>query len=132
MPSPPSDAVHLHSYDLAVFAGYMLLTVVVGFWAARGMRSRSKQYFLGDKAMPWYVVGASMVSTNISSEHFIANVGAGGSDLAWSALGGVEFNYSTWGSVQLGYRALDVDYDTSDFGYDMLLHGPFIAFTFRF
>lgn len=74
--TPPTDAAHLHSYDLAVFAGYMLLTVGVGFWAARGMRSKSKKYFLGDKAMPWYVVGASMVSTNISSEHFIANVGA--------------------------------------------------------
>src|SRR5689334_6884464 len=73
---PPSDAAHLNAYDLAVFAGYMLLTLIVAFWAARGMRSRSQQYFLGDKAMPWYVVGASMVSTNISSEHFIANIGA--------------------------------------------------------
>ena len=52
---PPSDAVHLNAYDLAVFAGYMLLTVGVGFWAARGMRARSKQYFLGDRAMPWYI-----------------------------------------------------------------------------
>src|SRR5436190_1334193 len=73
---PASDAVHLNAYDLTVFAAYMLVTVGVGLWAARGMRSKAKQYFLGDKAMPWYVVGASMVSTNISSEHFIANVGA--------------------------------------------------------
>src|SRR5437868_329267 len=74
--TPPSDAVHLHSIDLAVFTAYMLLTVAVGFYAARGMRARSKEYFLGGKTMPWYVVGASMVSTNISAEHFIANSGA--------------------------------------------------------
>lgn len=70
------NAVHLSALDLSVFAGYMLLTVGVGFWAARGMRSKAKQYFLGDRMMPWYVVGTSMVATNISSEHFIANVGA--------------------------------------------------------
>src|SRR5256885_14939593 len=83
-----SDVAHLNSYDLAVFAGYMALTVAVGFWAARGMRSRSEQYFLGDKAMPLYVVGASMVSTNISSEHFVANVGAAYNHGAVVATGG--------------------------------------------
>src|SRR5256885_11225288 len=83
-----SDVAHLNSYDLAVFAGYMALTVAVGFWAARGMRSRSKQYFLGDKAMPWYVVGASMVSTNISSEHFVGNVRAAYNHGAVVATGG--------------------------------------------
>ena len=41
-----TDAAHLNGYDLAVFAAYMLLTVGVGFWAARGMRS------LGRPAMP--------------------------------------------------------------------------------
>ena len=34
MPSP-SDAVHLNSYDLAVFTVYMIVTLGVGFWAAR-------------------------------------------------------------------------------------------------
>lgn len=83
-----SDVAHLNSYDLAFFAAYLALTVAIGFWAARGMRSRSKQYFLGDKAMPWYVVGASMVSTNISSEHFVANVGAAYNHGAVVATGG--------------------------------------------
>jgi len=75
MPTP-SSSIHLHSTDLAVFASYMLLTLIVALLAARGKRSKAKEYFLGGKSMPWYVVGASMVSTNISSEHFIANVGA--------------------------------------------------------
>src|SRR5438105_8902302 len=90
------DAEHLNSYDLCVFDGYMLMTVIVGFWAARGMRSRSKEYFLGGKAMPWYVVGASMVSTNISSEHFIANVGASYNHGLVPAVGGWQawFTYS--------------------------------------
>jgi SSS family solute:Na+ symporter len=67
--------VALNSIDLSVFVLYMLVTVVIGFWAARGARKRPKDYFLGDRKLPWYVVGTSMVSTDISSETFIANVG---------------------------------------------------------
>src|SRR5207237_492868 len=71
------NRILLNNWDLAVFALYMLITVVIGFWVARKGRGTAKNYFLGGKSIPWYVVGSSMVSTNISSEHFIANVGAG-------------------------------------------------------
>jgi SSS family solute:Na+ symporter len=71
----PQQQVALNWIDLSVFLLYMLVTVVVGFWAARGARAKPKDYFLGDRKLPWYVVGTSMVSTDISSETFIANVG---------------------------------------------------------
>jgi SSS family solute:Na+ symporter len=69
--------VELNGLDFAIFAAYMLLSVVIGFLAGRGARRDAKDYFLGDKGLPWYVVGTSMVATVISSEHFIAQVGAG-------------------------------------------------------
>ena len=73
-----NDHVSLGGLDLAVFAAYMLLTIALGFMVARGAVSKSTRgYFLGNNNLPWYVVGASMVSTDLSSEHFIANVGAG-------------------------------------------------------
>ncbi|MCW3005294.1 MAG: sodium solute transporter superfamily, partial [Conexibacter sp.] len=72
-----SARVDLNVYEVAIFAGYLLLTVVVGFLVSRGARDTSKEYFLGDKRLPWYVVGTSMVATAISSDHFIAQVGAG-------------------------------------------------------
>ncbi len=87
MPSP-SEAVHLNTYDLAVFAAYMVITLGVGFWAAHGKRSKPKEYFLGGKTMPWFVVGASMFATNVSSEHFIANVGAAYNHGIVPAIGG--------------------------------------------
>lgn len=65
----------LNSFDLAVFAIYMLVTVGLGFWVARRGEKTSKDYFLGNKTIPWFVVGSSMVATDISSEHFISNVG---------------------------------------------------------
>ncbi len=73
--NPPRVA--LNHYELAIFAAYLLLTVAVGFLVSRGGRNTPKDYFMGDKRLPWYVVGTSMVATAISSDHFIAQVGAG-------------------------------------------------------
>src|SRR5207244_12454782 len=69
--------VELNGLDFGIFVAYLLLSVMIGFLAGRGARRDAKDYFLGDKGLPWYVVGTSMVATVISSEHFIAQVGAG-------------------------------------------------------
>jgi SSS family solute:Na+ symporter len=69
--------VQLTPYEVAIFAGYLILTVVVGFLVARKGRANPRDYFMGARKLPWYVVGTSMVATSISSDHFIAQVGAG-------------------------------------------------------
>ena len=69
--------VDLTHYEIAIFIAYLLLTVAVGFLVSRGGRASAKAYFIGDKKLPWYVIGTSMVATAISSDHFIAQVGAG-------------------------------------------------------
>jgi SSS family solute:Na+ symporter len=70
-----SGQAALNPVDYAVFFAYLAATLVLGFAVARHVRGKPKDYFLGDRKMPWYVVGTSMVATDISSEHFIANVG---------------------------------------------------------
>src|SRR5918996_3188522 len=65
----------LSAIDYAVFFVYIGLSLLLGFAVARNARRRPQDYFLGEKKLPWYVVGASMVASDISSEHFIANVG---------------------------------------------------------
>ncbi|MEY2430205.1 MAG: solute:Na+ symporter, family [Verrucomicrobiota bacterium] len=65
----------LHYIDLAVFALYMLGTVALGFWVARKGKNTAQGYFLGNKTIPWFVIGASMVAADISTEQFISNVG---------------------------------------------------------
>jgi len=69
--------IDLNALDFAIFAGYIVLSIVIGLFAGRNARRNAKDYFLGDKGLPWYVVGTSMVATVVSSEHFIAQVGAG-------------------------------------------------------
>src|SRR5579872_1367561 len=73
----PATRIQLTSYEIAIFAAYLILTVVVGFLVARKGRANPRDYFMGAKGLPWYVVGTSMVATAISSDHFIAQVGAG-------------------------------------------------------
>lgn len=64
------------------------------------------------------------------------DVGAGESDFTWSALAGAEFSVTERLSLQLGYRALDTDYDDGHgadrFAYDLLLHGPYAALSLDF
>src|SRR3954465_6776350 len=69
------DRVPLHLIDLAVFVLYMIVAVGLGLWVGRKGKDTSKSYFLGDKTIPWFVIGASMVAADISSEQFISNVG---------------------------------------------------------
>ncbi|HVV01441.1 MAG TPA: sodium/solute symporter [Verrucomicrobiae bacterium] len=69
-----ASEVPLHSIDLAVFFLYILVAVALGLWVARKGKQTAQSYFLGNKTIPWFVVGASMVAADISSEQFISNV----------------------------------------------------------
>ena len=71
-----TSRVELNTWDLAIFALYLVVTLVVGFAVARRGTRTVQGYFLGGRDIPWYVVGASLVATVISSEHFIGTVGA--------------------------------------------------------
>jgi SSS family solute:Na+ symporter len=70
-----NEHASLNAIDYGVFFAYIIVTIVLGFAVSRGARRRPKDYFLGEKKLPWYVVGTSMVASDISSEHYIANVG---------------------------------------------------------
>ena len=69
------DQATLNAIDYSVFFVYMALTMFLGFAVSRNARRNPKDYFLGEKKLPWYVIGTSMVAADISSETFIANVG---------------------------------------------------------
>src|SRR5689334_12507047 len=54
----------------------MIATVTLGFWVARKGKNTAQGYFLGNKTIPWFVIGSSMVAADISSEQFISNTSA--------------------------------------------------------
>src|SRR5262245_48174101 len=70
-----TETIPLGPIDLAVFALYMVVTVALGFLVAGRHRKTARGYFLGDRRLPWYVVGTSMIAADISADDLIANAG---------------------------------------------------------
>jgi SSS family solute:Na+ symporter len=66
--------VKLNVLDYVVFVLYCAGVLGVGFWVARRERT-SNDYFLAGRRLPWFVIGASLIASSISTEQFIAEVG---------------------------------------------------------
>ncbi len=54
--------------DWAVLGGYFVVTLTLGLWAARRAGASSTDYFLSGRAMPWWLLGLSMVATTFSTD----------------------------------------------------------------
>jgi hypothetical protein len=58
-----------------------------------------------------------------------------GSDLAWQVFAAVSWEFQTFGNptqLSLGYRALGQEYESDDFGWDAVVHGPIFGVEIRF
>jgi len=68
---------NLHALDLIVIAGYFLILLGIGYWAARREKNVSSDYFLAGRDVGWLAVGASLFASNIGSEHLVGLAGTG-------------------------------------------------------
>ncbi len=64
--------------DLAIIGIYFALVFGIGFYFARRERT-SEDYFLANRNIGWFAIGASLFVSNISTEHFIGLAGSGAS-----------------------------------------------------
>ncbi len=72
--------------DLTIIAAYLAGTVLFGAWFSRRQRDL-KYYFVSDRNLPWWVVMASIVSTETSAVTFISVPGyAFGADFTFLQL----------------------------------------------
>ena len=46
------------------------------------------------------------------------DIGTGGSDLVWNLAAFLDYRFKDWGSVFVGYKVMDYDYDNEDYGPD--------------
>lgn len=77
--------------DNLIIVSYFLVVFGIGIYHSRRQRTTS-EYFLAGHSIGWFAVGASLFSTNISSEHFIGLAGSGAS--AGLAVGCYEWSAS--------------------------------------
>ena len=63
--------------DQIIFIAYALTILGIGLFVSRGKGETSESYFLADKSLPWWAIGASLIAANISAEQFIGMSGSG-------------------------------------------------------
>src|SRR5918993_5841188 len=57
--------------DLVIIFGYLVGITLFGVWFSRKQRT-TRDYFLGDRSVPWWAIAASIVATETSTITFIS------------------------------------------------------------
>lgn len=75
----------MKALDLVIIFGYLIGIVLFGAWFGRKQKT-TRDYFLGDRAVPWWAVAFSIVATETSTITFISVPG-----IAFSRGGNYQF-----------------------------------------
>src|SRR3954464_8178474 len=70
----------LQTADYIVFFIYFILISAYGIYVYNKRKSSStdsKDFFLAEGSLTWWAIGASLIASNISAEHFIGMSGSG-------------------------------------------------------
>ncbi len=70
----------LQGLDYIVFFIYFIIVSSYGYYIYRKKRvgtTSSKEFFLAEGSLTWWAIGASLIASNISAEHFIGMSGSG-------------------------------------------------------
>ena len=70
----------LQAADYIVFFIYFILVSAYGLYIYKRKKAKqtsSKDFFLAEGSLTWWAIGASLIASNISAEHFIGMSGSG-------------------------------------------------------
>src|SRR3546814_15201607 len=57
--------------DWLVIGLYFLVIAGIAVWSMRNKKDSAQEYFLAGRNIGWFVVGTSILSSNIGSEHVV-------------------------------------------------------------
>ena len=60
--------MQLTGLDWGIIAAVLLIVLGIGWWSGRKAKGNADDYFLGGRAMPWWLLGTSMVATTFSAD----------------------------------------------------------------
>ena len=66
--------MELTLFDVAAFVGFIGAVVAVSLYASR-KEDTSEDYFLAGRRLTWWLIGFSLIASNISTEHFVGMAG---------------------------------------------------------
>ncbi len=66
--------------DVVVIAVYLIGITLFGIWIGYRRNTSSQQYFLANKSLGWFTVGAAVFTSNISTIHLVGLAASGAED----------------------------------------------------
>lgn len=60
--------MNLTTLDYGIIGAFFIGIIVIGLWYSKSSSKSSLSYFLGDRSMPWWLLGVSMVATTFSAD----------------------------------------------------------------
>lgn len=84
--------------DWIILATYFVLLATIA-WRSSRQTSTTTDYFLAGRNLPWFVVGCSLLASNIGSEHIVGLAGNGAS----SGMAMAHWELHAWIMLMLGW-----------------------------
>jgi solute:Na+ symporter, SSS family len=84
--------------DWIILAAYFVLLATIA-WRSSRHTSTTTDYFLAGRNLPWFVVGCSLLASNIGSEHIVGLAGNGAS----SGMAMAHWELHAWIMLMLGW-----------------------------
>ena len=72
--------MHIATIDIIVIAVYLIGITAFGIWVGYKKSATSRQYFLANKSLGWFTVGAAVFTSNISTIHLVGLAAGGAKD----------------------------------------------------
>lgn len=114
----------MQSLDWWMVAGYFVLLVSIVWWSSRRTKT-SADYFLAGREIGWFVVGCSLLASNIGSEHIVGLAGNG----ATSGMAMAHWELHAWIMLMLGWVFVPFYYRSGVFTMPEFLERRFNART---
>jgi SSS family solute:Na+ symporter len=89
----------LGTIDILFVILYLLIIAGVSVWSIRRSKSSPSDYFLANRNLGWWVIGASILASNVGSEHIVGLAGTG----ATSGLVMGHYELHSWIVLVLGW-----------------------------
>lgn len=96
--------------DWFIIAAYFLLLGSIAWYSSRHQQTTA-DYFLAGRNIPWFVVGCSLLASNIGSEHIVGLAGNGAS----SGMAMAHWELHAWIMLMLGWVFVPFYYRTGVF-----------------
>lgn len=86
-------------FDWVTVVVYFLVIAGITAWSMRRKKDSTAEYFLADRNIGWFVIGTSILASNIGSEHVVGLAGTG----ARSGLVMGHYELHSWIALMLGW-----------------------------